>query len=523
MRSTTRDQHASAARMQPRNAPTPALPSQATQGGHGVASMTDYILSLQRTIGNRATNQLLRQWRLDRAAATPRPRGAAEANSDAPLNAGHTPSRGQVTRGPEGTAIQRKLALAPDRFKNLISTTATLDNSTFVQIRDKYAEYLKMDQPADEVLAMRRMQVLIKAWEGKNGSSRKANDLTKQQLLRDLDAAIQAELPQAITKAHKWHLTRTIGLPAAYLDTWKDADVDTLGKASQALGRGDVPAADQHLTLLRASIGAAVNLIKSALLGHHIGKVDPEMAKAMGDPEYKLGKHDHHRAITHIGDLATARGKSADAGELGAFGAVYKGMAGAALDRQMKAKSKKIRGLDTAEATAILGYSTPLFGEYNNPLRSDLGTKKFDENKQALTKATISGLNKLKPLKATLFRHNGIFPGYKELNQPGATVSDMGFMSSTKSHFVAGTAGKQHQVLEIIESKTGKDVSEVSTFPHEMEVLFKPGTRFQITKRFDKNALNSTWNPALDPEATKYLAADAKKDELEIIMFKKEV
>jgi len=489
--------------------------------------MIDYVLRLQRTVGNQATSQFLQRLRSESAAAMPRSAGAAEATrggSAAPLDA-QPASRARVPVTREEPVIQRKLTLAKDRFEKLTSTKAALTQSTFAQLADTYAKYLKMDQPTEEYDALRRMKRLAITWRM---SAKPASDYSaKRQLVKELEDQIKRELPIGEAKVHKQHLCEEIGLPAAYLNTWKDADVTTLGEASQALKRGDVSAADQYLTQLRASIGDVVNLIKSALLSRHIGKVDPKMAKVLGNAHYKLKKADAGKALSHVAGLAHARAsaKDADKEEIKNFGPLYKDVPLAAHERQQKSNSKQIKGLAPAEATAILGYTTPLFGEYSNPLRKDLGTKKFDENKQALTKATMSGLNKLKPLKATLYRHIGIFAGYKELNQPGATVSDMGFMSSTKSHFVAGNAGAQHDVLEIIESKTGRDVSEVSTFPHEMEVLFKPGTRFQITRRYDKDQVHTpdVWHPNLSEDAAKYLAADSKKAKLQIIVFKKEV
>jgi hypothetical protein len=121
-----------------------------------------------------------------------------------------------------------------------------------------------------------------------------------------------------------------------------------------------------------------------------------------------------------------------------------------------------------------------------------------------------------------VYRHTGIFAGYKELNQRGATVSDMGFQSSTKDQNFAATAAEKHDVLEIIESKTGRDVEEMSKFK-EGEVLFKPGTRFQITKRFDLVQGTTTWNPPLDTDAATYLANDMKKALVRIIVFKQEL
>jgi hypothetical protein len=495
------------------------------------------ILQLQRTAGNAAVNALLRQYA---SAGTAQPRsvlrtvtpigrrGSTEAGNSG-MHPGAQPAHARVPGSvkPEGTVIQRKLTIKNDDFKSLVTTKATLTNSRFAQITDAYGKYLKADRPAQEVVALNRVRSLATRWRLLSKSTKAG---AKRQLVDKLIAEIKLELPIAEIKAHKQHLCEDIGLPKAYLDTCKDQDVSQLGEASKALGSGNVPLADQHLTVLRGNVGDVVNLIKSALLSHHIAKVDPEMAKVLGDPNYKLKKDDAKhkkndvgKALAHVKDIAAKRALTADQEELKPFGKAYQDMAATAHGHRQSATNKKIKGLSSAEATAIFGYTTPLFGEYNSPLRKDLGTKKFGANQQALTKATVSGLNKLEPVTATLYRHTGLFAGYKELNQPGATVADMGFMSSTKSHFVAGNAGKEHDVLEIVESRTGREVAEMSKFTKEMEVLFKPATRFQITKRFDRVPGTENWHPVLDPEAAKYLAADSKKKQLQIIVFKKEM
>ncbi|MGH9350764.1 MAG: hypothetical protein ACRD2G_01155, partial [Terriglobia bacterium] len=324
----------------------------------------------QRTAGNAAVNGLLRQYasagtaQLTPAKSTvtaiqPRMRAIA-GPSGAPLDIGQAPLRARVTGGPEGAVIQRKLVFAQDRFNNLTSTTAKADTSTFVRIKDSYAKYVKLEKPLLEVEEMRRMLPLIDSWQKDHGSSTKEKDLIKKQLLKDLKDAINLELPKAITSAHKWHLREEIGLPAAYLDTWQDVDVETLGKASQNLGRGDIPAADQHLTLLRTSIGDVVNLIKSALLSHHIGKVDPELAKALGDPEYKLGMKDKSikdKAMTRVNDLATERLNTGTDGERRDFGEAYRSMRGTALDKQRDTKSQDAKALVPSEVASILGYT----------------------------------------------------------------------------------------------------------------------------------------------------------------------
>lgn len=105
----------------------------------------------------------------------------------------------------------------------------------------------------------------------------------------------------------------------------------------------------------------------------------------------------------------------------------------------------------------------------------DPGAKLPNKDQAALTLLAISGLNRVKPATGQVFRHGGLFPGFKELNQVGATVVDMGFVSTARDQPGCIPGAVSHEVLEIITSKSGRDVSPLSLFgAGEREVLFKP-------------------------------------------------
>lgn len=71
----------------------------------------------------------------------------------------------------------------------------------------------------------------------------------------------------------------------------------------------------------------------------------------------------------------------------------------------------------------------------------------------------------------------------------GRIYRDRGFMSTSKNHTVSQkfsclgiplSRTDNRSVTLVIESKTGKDISRVSQYPEEQEVLFLPLTGFEV-------------------------------------------
>jgi hypothetical protein len=188
-----------------------------------------------------------------------------------------------------------------------------------------------------------------------------------------------------------------------------------------------------------------------------------------------------------------------------------------------KAAAPAFGPLTNKEVAFLYHYTSDLYSGFNAPLRGEIGQVAFDAGKLAVTQITISGLNKLPAYTGLCYRHVGIFPGYEELNRQGGIVSDMGFMSTAKEQSGCSKGGAAHDVLEIIQVKTGRLVKDIAYFgTGEEEVLVKPGTRFKVNKRFDK--VGNRWRPDLTPEALSFLNKETTyKDTIKMILFKSEV
>ena len=156
---------------------------------------------------------------------------------------------------------------------------------------------------------------------------------------------------------------------------------------------------------------------------------------------------------------------------------------------------------------------------------------------KALAGSIASGLNKMKRFEGQVYRHGGEFSGYAEANVLGAVVSDMAPLSTAIKQGGAASGGEQHEVLEVIQSQNGRDVSSLSLFGSgEGEVLFAPGARFRVTAVFVRNGADRDKKHHIDQwrirnqqdmsnfaQAMTLLQNDSKKDTIRRIVFKTEV
>lgn len=163
-------------------------------------------------------------------------------------------------------------------------------------------------------------------------------------------------------------------------------------------------------------------------------------------------------------------------------------------------------GLSHAQALAINMYTGPSYLVQNPTLKgAGLSTTfqidQLKKKKQALAGTATSeliaqaqqhnevlqeALQQLPNYTGEVWRGAGyIMPlSYKK----GSTLTfGSGFISSSKkqskAEFFANKTNKPYRVVFKITSKTGKDISSLSRLKTEEEVLFKPGTKFVVTKR----------------------------------------
>lgn len=141
--------------------------------------------------------------------------------------------------------------------------------------------------------------------------------------------------------------------------------------------------------------------------------------------------------------------------------------------------------------SALRKYTTDKGYVWNEALRNG-GSK--NEKESHLIQTTCKVLTNSNNNNMTQVHQGLVYRGCKALPPalaeslvPGATFCDPAFMSTTTSdqitrEFMGGSSSENQdgRLLFRIESKTGVDISRVSTKKHEAEVLFLPGTLFRI-------------------------------------------
>jgi ADP-ribosyltransferase exoenzyme len=139
-----------------------------------------------------------------------------------------------------------------------------------------------------------------------------------------------------------------------------------------------------------------------------------------------------------------------------------------------RAGSETLQGIPTEELVAIRGYSSEGYLPINKALRGR--DPALLREYEPYIGAAKSGLEKLPDYEGTVYRGTYLDPNLLAAYHPGAVVTERGFTSTSASP--ASSYGGNAQYF--INSRHGKDVSQVSASPKEREVLFPPGTKFQV-------------------------------------------
>ena len=155
----------------------------------------------------------------------------------------------------------------------------------------------------------------------------------------------------------------------------------------------------------------------------------------------------------------------------------------------LKQNEPALKKLTADDLIGLREYTANGYTKMNEGLRgSNIELKKM----APVIKTAASGLNDLPPVKATVYRGANLTPERLAVYKVGATISERGFTSTTVNKaMVMGQAAEQQfnkNSMFVIKSKGGgRDVSILSAFPDEKEVLFGPGTEFKVLKNaFDK-------------------------------------
>ncbi|MET8422574.1 ADP-ribosyltransferase [Nocardia sp. NPDC004860] len=128
------------------------------------------------------------------------------------------------------------------------------------------------------------------------------------------------------------------------------------------------------------------------------------------------------------------------------------------------------------EQSAIHRYTDPdadIFSDLNHRLRNEL---ELDSAQQKLAADIASGLEKLPAYDGTVWRGMHLTSEQLARYVPGAKVTEPAFTSTSRDSRRIFTSNVEF----IIHSESGRDISALSARPGEQEVLFKPGTTFEV-------------------------------------------
>ncbi|MFU9137171.1 ADP-ribosyltransferase [Erwinia tasmaniensis] len=129
---------------------------------------------------------------------------------------------------------------------------------------------------------------------------------------------------------------------------------------------------------------------------------------------------------------------------------------------------------------ALYGYTTNEgYTALNPALR---GQTLLTPELEAFAGHATDGLNNLPSYEGITSRGVSSLPeSILDLNQQGNIVSDGAFMSTSSSQPFSGN------INMTVKGSSGKDISFLSQYNHEAEVLYPPGTKFEVMGRVEQN------------------------------------
>jgi hypothetical protein len=146
----------------------------------------------------------------------------------------------------------------------------------------------------------------------------------------------------------------------------------------------------------------------------------------------------------------------------------------------IRAATPQFAKLSIEECLAIRAYTGEAWAGVNAALR---GATNPTSVTNALAKSIISGLNKLPGFSGRLVRSESMAVTEAAARYtPGKTIISEGLLSTSRAGAVAQREGNIAIAIQSI-GKNGKDISVLSAKAgKEFEVLFPPGTRFNVVK-----------------------------------------
>jgi hypothetical protein len=166
-------------------------------------------------------------------------------------------------------------------------------------------------------------------------------------------------------------------------------------------------------------------------------------------------------------------------------------------DAWAEAVSERYPRLTKDEVLGIHDYTTTEgYRTMNNFLRDgEVQTGTTREALESRVQRTVDGLSKLPRHEGVTMRGTDLPEDVLKQWEPGATIGDRAFMSTSVDPEVAERFAQGKNAFLRIEGRSGVDIDPLSEYgassygPSEAEILFKPGTEFEV--------LRKEWNPDL--------------------------
>lgn len=131
------------------------------------------------------------------------------------------------------------------------------------------------------------------------------------------------------------------------------------------------------------------------------------------------------------------------------------------------------------DLAALADYTGSGYQDLNDALRN--GT--VDASQAARVDALNRALEKLPPYEGPVIRGSDIPAEVLARYKPGSVITELGFVSTTMNPAVAQLPTFAGNVEFKIMSTSGRDISSLSTFPAEQEILFPAGTKFYVVDK----------------------------------------
>jgi uncharacterized protein YukE len=135
--------------------------------------------------------------------------------------------------------------------------------------------------------------------------------------------------------------------------------------------------------------------------------------------------------------------------------------------------------LTSDDLSVLAHYTGSGYADLNDALRSNV----LDASQHARVEALNNALGKLPPYEGPVIRGTNLPPETLAQYRPGEIITEDAFLSTTTDPAVARSPGFAGNVEFRIMSSTGRDVTSVSMFPDEQEILFPSGTSFYVVSK----------------------------------------